>query len=199
MKFVDTRPSLLARVRDVGDRKAWEEFVNLYAPMVYTYAVQHGLQDADAADLTQDAMFGLMRSLRTFEYDPQRGTFRGWLVTVLRNHLSKHFEKHSRQHQGSGDTATLDLLNQLPMDTLDEAWEAQCKLSEFHWAADRIRHEFQGSTWSAFWLTTVEGLEIGQVARQLGKSAGAVYVARSRVLARIREEILKTENEWFTR
>ncbi len=79
---VQTRPSLLARVRDVRDADAWQTFVTLYAPLVYRYVRQRGLQDADAADLTQDVMSAVARSIRTFEYRPERGRFRDWLRTI---------------------------------------------------------------------------------------------------------------------
>lgn len=196
MKFVDTRPSLLARVRDINDCKAWEEFVELYAPLVYAYAIRFGLQDADAADITQEAMLKLMRALQSFEYDRSRGTFRGWLVTVLRNHVHKHLGLQSRQLACVGDNGALNNLTQVVDQAAEEAWERQCKLSEFHWAAERVRIEFQESTWQAFWLTTVDGQEIRLVAQQLEMTAGAVYVARSRVLARIREQLANAESEW---
>lgn len=196
MKFTDTHPSLLARVRDGADRLAWEEFVALYAPVVYGYAIKHGLQDADAADFTQDTMLTLMRTLKSFEYDRNKGTFRGWLVTVLRNRLKRGTVTAARMERGSGDSAVLQQLSELPNPQLDETLEHEMRLSEFHWAAQRVREEFQASTWAAFWQTTVEGLAIRQVADQLGITSGAVYVARSRVLARIRSEVLAAENGW---
>ena len=196
MKFVDTRASLLVGVRDAGNRQAWEEFVELYAPLVYAYAVRNRLQDADAADFTQDAMLNLMRALRSFDYDRSRGTFRGWLVTVLRNHLNRYWEKSSRLFQGSGDSDVFRQLSELPTHADDEAWESEVKLSMFHWAAQRVRVEFRPNSWNAFWQTTVEGQAIDTVAQQLSMSTGAVYVARSRVLARIRYEIQVAESEW---
>lgn len=199
MKFVDTHPSLLARVRNVGDRSAWAEFVELYAPVVYAYAVRHSLQEADAADFTQDAMLGLMRTLRSFEYDRSKGSFRGWLVTVLRNQLKRDGVKATRQPRGTGDTSALLRLSELPAPPIDETLENDLKLSEFHWAAQRVRTEFQPNTWAAFWQTTVEGLAVQPVAERLGMTAGAVYVARSRVLSRIRDEVQKAEQRWTSR
>jgi RNA polymerase sigma factor (sigma-70 family) len=196
MKFVDTQPSLLARIRDGTDRAAWEEFVELYAPVVYGYAIKYGLQEADAADFTQDTILGLMRSLKSFEYDRSRGSFRGWLVTVLRNRLKRAGLQAARQDRGSGDSTVLQQLNSLPTSQPDDTWEHEVKLSEFHWAAQRIQPEFQPNTWSAFWQTTVVGQTIQQVAEQLGITAGAVYVARSRVLARLRTEVQLAESGW---
>ncbi len=82
-----TRPSLLLRIRDARDAAAWSQFVELYAPLVYGFARKHGLQDADAADLTQDVLRAVARSARSLEYDPRRGTFRGWPFTIVRHKL----------------------------------------------------------------------------------------------------------------
>src|SRR5260370_5851409 len=80
-----TRLSLLERLRDAGDTQAWEEFVDLYAPLVYRLGRRCGLQDADAADLTQEALGVAASALPKFRYDAERGTFRGWLLAVARN------------------------------------------------------------------------------------------------------------------
>ena len=77
-----TRPSLLVRIRDARDAEAWREFVRLYSPLVYRFARRKGLQDADAADVTQDVMRAVMSSVRRLDYDPDRGSFRGWLFTL---------------------------------------------------------------------------------------------------------------------
>ena len=83
----ETRPSLLLRLRDPGDGEAWQLFVDLYAPLVYGLARKRGLQDADAADLTQEVFRSVADAVRRLEYDPRKGTFRGWLYTVTRNKI----------------------------------------------------------------------------------------------------------------
>src|SRR5262245_48529780 len=82
-----TRASLLVRLRDPHDGAAWDTFVRLYAPLVYGLARRRGLQDADAADLTQEVLWTVARSVGGLEYDPARGTFRAWLYTVVRTRL----------------------------------------------------------------------------------------------------------------
>src|SRR5438105_14026298 len=102
---VSTRPSLLVRIRDCQDHQAWGQFVEIYAPMVYGYALKQGLQDADAADLTQDVLRAVARSAARLNYDPARGTFRGWLFRVVRNELADFGAARRRHRPGSGDTA----------------------------------------------------------------------------------------------
>ena len=100
-----TRPSLLARIKDTGDRQAWAEFVDIYAPLIYGYALKQGLQDADAADLTQEVLGAVARSAARLDYDPARGTFRGWLFRVVRNELADFGAARRRHRPGTGDTA----------------------------------------------------------------------------------------------
>src|SRR5881275_2228178 len=104
-----TRPSLLVRLRDARDELAWSQFVEVYAPLVYGYARKHGLQDADAADLTQDVLQSVAGAVRRLDYDPQRGSFRGWLFTVVRNRFRNFLAARGRPGQGSGGTTALRL------------------------------------------------------------------------------------------
>jgi RNA polymerase sigma-70 factor (ECF subfamily) len=191
-----TRASLLLRIRDPSDKLAWNEFVQLYAPLIHAYGMHHGLQDADAADLVQDVLRRVSRVAGQFEYDPNRGSFRGWLLTVTRNELRKLAARRGRQASGSGDTHMVSVLQQQPDDrTPDPDWDREYQWRMFQWAAERVRPEFREATWQAFWRTVAEHQAIPAVAKELGLSVGAVYVARSRVTARIRQEIIAAEGE----
>jgi RNA polymerase sigma factor (sigma-70 family) len=191
-----TRASLLLRIRDPRDRIAWGEFVELYAPLIHAYGLHYGLQDADAADLAQEVLRRVARSAADFEYDPARGSFRGWLFTVTRNELLKLAARNAKKAKGSGDTQVHEVLAQQPDKAQDEEeWDREYQWNLFHWAAERVKHEFREATWQAFWLTAVGGREAGEVARELNISVGAVYIARSRVTARIRQEIQSVEGQ----
>src|SRR5262245_56187959 len=104
-QLLSTRISLLARLRDPGDVEAWRQFVRLYAPLVYRYGRRHGLQDADAADLTQDVLRAVSASVSRFDYDRQRGSFRSWLLTLAHHKLYDFLARQRRQTPGSGDSA----------------------------------------------------------------------------------------------
>lgn len=185
-----TRASLLIRIGDRLDQDAWARFVALYAPVLHAYGVRSGLQEADAADLVQEVLGSLVGSSARFAYDPARGSFRGWLFTIARNHLRKQATRRRRQAVGSGDTAVGERLSAEPDHRTDEEAAAADGLRElFRRAADRVRGEFRAATWDAFWATAVEGRPPREVADRLGMSEGAVYIAKSRVLARIRERM----------
>src|ERR1700680_1695997 len=99
-----TRASLLVRLRDGGDVGAWQEFVHLYAPTIYGFARKRGLQDADAADLMQEVLRAVAGSAERLHYNPERGTFRGFLYTVTRNKLYNFLDGQRRQVRGSGSS-----------------------------------------------------------------------------------------------
>src|SRR5262245_6063554 len=105
-----TRASLLVRIRDPGDKEAWRQFVGLYAPLIHGLARQRGLQDADAADLTQEVLRALVAIAPGFAYDPTRGSFRGWLYTVACNKIRDFRETRLNRDRAIGNSATQRLL-----------------------------------------------------------------------------------------
>ena len=183
-----TRASLLLRLRDPLDGAAWREFVDLYAPLVYGYARKQGLQDADAADLCQEVLRGILTAVSRLEYDPKRGAFRNWLFTVVRRTLSKWRLRSARQVGASGDSAVRSLLEACPApDGTQAEWQIEWRQRLFVWACDQVRREVSDTSWQAFWRTAIDGRAAKQVAADLGLTIAAVYHARSRILARLRE------------
>jgi RNA polymerase sigma-70 factor (ECF subfamily) len=183
-----TRASLLVRLRDPRDGAAWTQFVELYAPLVYGYARKQGLQDADAADLSQEVLGAVARGIGRLEYDPQRGSFRNWLFTIVRRRLSSLSSAQENRPRGSGDPATQELLERCPAPSGEEAqWQAEWEDRLFVWACEQVRKDVTETTWQAFWRTALVAEPGKQVAADLGLSVAAVYRARSRVLARLKE------------
>src|SRR5258705_5371452 len=116
-----TGASLLLRLRDPRDEAAWKEFVELYAPLIYSYARRHGLQDADALDLSQEVLGAVAGAVGGLEYDPSRGSFRNWLHTVTWRRLANWRRAQRVRPRGSGDAATHRLLEQCPAPEEQEA------------------------------------------------------------------------------
>jgi RNA polymerase sigma-70 factor (ECF subfamily) len=190
-----TRASLLVRLRDPQDKEAWRQFVQVYASVIYGFARKRGLQDADAADLMQEVLRAVAATAHRLNYDPKRGTFRGWLYTVTRNKVFNFLHGQRRNVRGTGDSGTQDLLEEQGAREEATLWDEQYERRVFAWAAEQVRDEFQEQTWQAFWRTAVEGLGAKEVADQLAMSPGAVYVAKSRVLARLREQVQQFREE----
>jgi RNA polymerase sigma-70 factor (ECF subfamily) len=203
-KTPTTRASLLVRIRDGRDGLAWSEFVEVYGPLVYAYGRRQGLQDADAADLTQDVLLAVAGAVGDFAYDPARGLFRSLLLTVARTKSNTLHRRLARQVRGSGDSGAAQRLDELPDGGRAEAeWDQECQQRLFDWAVEKVRGEFTEKTWQAFWRTAVEQARPADVATALGLSVGAVYMARSRVTGRMREQVERVrcddETGWRTR
>jgi RNA polymerase sigma factor (sigma-70 family) len=182
-----TQPSLLLRIRDASDAESWQTFVSIYAPLIYRSCRRRGLQDADAADVGQEVLVQVARSIREFEYQPERGRFRDWLGGVIRNRVSRFLENEVRGVRGVVVDESLE--NQGAAET-DGEWSAEFHVHLLSAALGRIRDRFEPTTWSAFegvWLHDRASIE---VARELALPVGAVYVARSRVLKRLRDELM---------
>src|ERR1051326_7455619 len=107
-----TRASLLVRIRDGQDKDAWRQFMQVYAPVVYGFARKRGLQDADAADLMQEVFRSVAGAAGRLDYDPKRGSFRGWLYTITRNKIFSFLDAQRRQVRGSGDSGAQRLLEE---------------------------------------------------------------------------------------
>jgi RNA polymerase sigma-70 factor (ECF subfamily) len=182
---MNTTPvSLLERLRRPAEQAAWQRFVRLYTPLLCHWARRLGLRGADAADLVQDVFVVLVRKLPEFRYDP-RQRFRGWLWTVT---LNKWRERRRRGAPPSqADQADLDGL--AGPDDAGGIAEAEYRQYLTRRALELLRAEFQPATWKAFWECVVNERPAAVVAGELGLTENAVYLARGRVLRRLRREL----------
>lgn len=185
----ETRRSLIVRLGDAEDSRAWHEFVTLYEPLVLRLARRKGLQDADARDVCQDVFRAVAGAVH--RWDPARGSFRGWLSAIVRNLLVNFLSRGGRQPRGSGRTSMIALLEASPTEdpSATALFEREHRRRLFQWACEEVRRESTSSAWRAFEQTAIEGRGPVDVAAELGTSVGAVYVARSRILAKIRRKI----------
>jgi RNA polymerase sigma-70 factor (ECF subfamily) len=188
-----TRRSMIVRLRDPADAEAWRAFVDVYAPAIFAFARRNGLQSADAADVTQDVCRSVAGAMRSFQYNPDRGRFRGWLFTIVRNQLKMFRRAQARRPIGA------ELVGDVPDDTAAETWDLECRRRLFVWACQRVRPTVSPTTWAAFWRTAVDEASGEAVAQETGLSVAAVYLAKSRVLARLRQTIADVEDDLETR
>ena len=191
-----TRASLLVRLKTPRDERAWSEFVEIYEPLIHRLAYARGVQGADADDLAQDVFCAVAGAIEKWDPDPARGSFRAWLSRIARNLIINLLAARGRQtaNFGTGGTEMVEFLKAQPADDADSAlFDIEYRRLVFTLAAQRARAHFQETTWKAFWLTGVEGRDPSVVAAELGLTPGALYVARSRVMARLRQEIDQIE------
>jgi RNA polymerase sigma-70 factor (ECF subfamily) len=179
-----TSLTLLERLRAPGETDAWNRFARLYAPLLHAWARQQGLQEADAADLTQEVLVKLMAELP--RYTRREGdSFRGWLYRVTANQC-RDFRRRvaTRAMPGAGGLSAVQ-----EDSPLSEFVEVEYRRTVVNRALELIRPEFSERTWTAFTQLLIENRSAGEIARDLGVSENAVYLARHRVLTRLRREI----------
>src|SRR5262245_2267183 len=192
-----TRYSLLLRIADPQNHAAWIEFLGIYEPLVYQLARRKGLQDADARDLCQEVFRAVAGAAGRWTPDPARGSFRGWLYRIARNRLVNSLrtqQRHGRAAGGSDIQRLLEIQPEAPSDETHEI-DTEYRRRLFQLAARSIERDFSRSTWQAFWQTAVLARAVSAVAAELGLSIGAVYIARSRVLSRLKSRVQELAGE----
>ncbi len=193
----ETRASLILRLPSADDAEAWREFVSIYEPFVFRFARRGGLQDADARELVQNVMLSVARAVGRWKPDSSRGRFRTWLFRIARNQLLDILAKRSRDEVTNRVTSNSELFDLVCSSSSDgqvELHSAQ-RRELFRWASDRVKNCVKPQTWRAFWMTAVEDQDPESVAIQLNMTTGAIYIARSRVISRLRDEVKKWEND----
>jgi RNA polymerase sigma-70 factor (ECF subfamily) len=184
--------SLLKRLRD-QDADAWRRLVRLYYPLVRGWCQRSGLQAEDAADVAQEVFRALAGNVDRFEREGGQNSFRGWLHGITRRQLLAHWRRRKAGTAAAGGSEAQQWFADLPAATDDEL-SSVCAVFDddrngvLRRALQLLREGVAENTWQAFWRTTVDGHAPADVAADLGISVNAVYVAKARLLARLRED-----------
>lgn len=190
----ETRESLLLQIRSQENRLAWEEFVEIYRPVVYGIAVSRGLQHADALDLVQTVFVSVANSIAGWEKQNERTRFRNWLLRIAKNATINALTRRPPDQAIGGDETSLALdeyhrINPPSEHELDLEYKRQVYLR----AAEKVRAKVTEDNWMAFELTAIEGVSIEQVAQDLGKTVGAIYAVRSRIMKQLSDIVSQLE------
>ncbi len=181
-----TSLSLLQRAQQREDA-AWTQLAELYGPLIYRWCRRWGLSTTDAADLCQEAFHAVIKALSKFEHRGEKGAFRAWLKTISRNKVNDWRRKTSREPVRQA--APIDDIAVSDDEHDEDPTEARTESTMlYRRACAMIQRDFNETTWRAFWETTIESRMVGEVAIELGITPNAVYIARSRVLTRLRTE-----------
>lgn len=183
--MLSTPPTLLERLRRSDDPEAWGRFVDLYSPLLFEWARRNGVPESDAADLVQSVLVLLIRQIPKQEQQ-SGGNFRGWLFTVLRNCWRDLCRARARQPVIAHGVSPDDQPGSDPIAELTEEEYRACLIRR---TLRIIQTDFPQHTWRAFWMHVVEGKAAAEVAAEVKSTANAVYLARGRILKRLREEL----------
>jgi RNA polymerase sigma factor (sigma-70 family) len=189
----ETRYSLIARLCNAGDVIAWSEFTTIYQPIVHRICLQKGLQHADAIDVTQEVLAKVASAVGKFDGNREGSTFRGWLYRVTRNMIADFFRSRNRNPLVNAQSWPETEIQHVNEDD-GSIFQLEFKRQIFWLVAQEIREQVHAQSWQAFWATEVEQRPVEEVAQELNLKRGSVYMARSRIFARLRhavDQILK--------
>lgn len=183
----ETRYSLIGKLRNPQDIDAWTEFASIYQPLIMRIACKRGLQHADAVDVTQEVLTRVAAAIDRFDAQKPGVNFRGWLYRITRNLVIDFLR--NRERSPAVQVREETEFSQAAAPCRDESAEFQLEFQRqiFWQSAREVRSQVLTSTWHAFWMTEMQHRPVAEVAQELGLTTGAVYVARSRILARLRK------------
>jgi len=207
--WLPTRRSLITRLRQADDHAGWQRFFDTYWRLLYGVARKAGLTDAEAQDAVQDCVITVSQQMPKFRYEPERCSFKGWLLMILRQRVGRQFQKRMRpdaasadpgHDAGSGHDTQPQGLAGLPdtsTDRLDSIWEAEWQEHLTALATERLKGKVSDAQLQIFDLHVLRGWPVREVARMLGVNKAQVYLAKLRVGRRFKREIdeLKTSVE----
>lgn len=191
----ETRRSLVVRLQNARDEAAWSEFLLLYEPLILKLIRRGGVSENDAQDVCQQVLSAVASDVGQWKSDEKQASFRRWLFRIARNRVIKFMTKERGRIVAEGGTEARTRLQRVAewQKAPAEVFEREYRQHVMLLAGGQIRGEFHELTWQAFWRTCVEGHSVTDVAAQLQTTTGNVYVARSRIMARLREKIRELE------
>jgi len=185
-----TSASLLDLLRADPKSAAWQKLVELYEPLIRVWLHRQEGWSQDSDDLVQEVMTVVVRKLPEFQHNGRTGAFRAWLRTITVNCLRDHWRSKKHRPTATGDSDMQQLLAQLadPSSSTSRTWDQEHDRHLTRKLLEMLRGDFEPTTWKAFERTALDGLPAADVAAELGLTSNAVFIARSRVLARLRQE-----------
>jgi len=200
---IQTRPSLLNRLKSADDNESWNEFYLIYGRLVRDFAIQAGLNDSEADDAVQETVIAMSRHLPDYQYNPKVCRFKTWLLNQaswrIKDQLRKRRpEAASPDGPKTDDTTQTATINRLPDSAstdLDDLFETQWRKNFFAAALERVKGKFSLKQFQIFDLLIAKEWAATEVARSLGVTLANVYVTRHRISAAVRKEAKSLERQ----
>jgi len=185
-----TSASLLDRLQADPRSEAWNRLVAIYAPLIRQWLQRQGINLVDGDDLIQEILIVVVRRLPEFRHNQRVGAFRAWLRAITSNCVREHLRKGQQVPRATGDTGFQEVLGQLEDSSSELAreWDREHNLHLTQALLDILKTEFEQRTWQAFDLFALQGRPAAEVAAELGLTPNAVFIAKSRIMTRLREE-----------
>jgi RNA polymerase sigma-70 factor (ECF subfamily) len=203
-EFIPTRTSLLKRLKNWDDQESWKEFFDTYWKMLYSVARRSGLHEAEAEDLVQETIVAVAKKMPEFHYDPAIGSFKSWLMLIIRRRIIDHFRKRGREAQrrqvptdsptSEGGTGVMERIPDPDGNHIDRIYEEEWEQHLFHIALDRVKNIADYEEFQVFDCYALKGWPPEQVAKTLNVTISFVYNAKYRLTKLIKEEVRRLES-----
>lgn len=199
--FLPTRVTLLSRLRNLEDQDSWRDFFDTYWKLIYRAALKAGLQDAEAQDVVQETILTITRTIQAFRYDPEVGTFKGWLLRTTRWRVLDHLRRRNREvasKQAHDPRVAPEDINSIPdpaVAGLQALWDAEWQQNLMDAAIERIKKRVQPKHFQAFELCALKEWPPGEAAQTLGMNVAHVHLVKHRVGKLVQKELKRLENE----
>jgi RNA polymerase sigma-70 factor (ECF subfamily) len=192
-----TNTSLLAGLRDRSNDACWGEFFTRYQPLLVAFGRKLGLTETDAHDAAQETLMAFVSAYREGGYDREKGRLRTWLMGIASHKIRDLQRKRGREKVVADNPGSTAFLNKIPDDeAVSQIWDAEWHESIIKRCLEEVRRQVKPRTMEAFELFALQGLSAEQVAQKLGMTENAVWIAKNRVLTRMRETQKYLEENW---
>lgn len=181
-----TQTRLIRDIRELKNNAAWQEFVDLYGPLIFRVCRKWNLQQSDAEDVTQEVFRQVSRAISVFRYDPERGKFRSWLGTIATREAQRYLKKKKKSEQPLGGDNSSEIIDSLTLGDNSE-WDDEFNTHIYETVLGLARDEFAPETWQAFDLVWIQGKAPSDVALLMTRKPEWVYKAKFNVLKRLKE------------
>jgi RNA polymerase sigma-70 factor (ECF subfamily) len=199
-EFIPTRASLLGRLKDWQDEESWREFFNIYRQLIFSFAIKSGLTEAEAEDVVQETVISVAKTIKEFEYDPERCRFKSWLRHLTQKRIADCFRKRPREQllprTVSGDTARTAAIERVPSeDNLESIWEEEWQKRLLDAAIERVKTQVSAEQYQMFDFYVLKKMPARKVTAALGTSVGQLYLAKHRISKLIKKEVRRLEEK----
>jgi RNA polymerase sigma-70 factor (ECF subfamily) len=211
-ELIPTRRSLLNRLKDWDDHESWKEFFDTYWKLIYKAAIRAGLNDAEAQDVVQETILGILKGMPGFEYQPEKGSFKGWLLRLTSWRIGDQLRDRRQggapndfaqtsTATGTGTETTTSSLDRVPDPSglkLQATWDEEWEHNLLDVAIERVKLKVDAKDYQLFDLYVFKERPVTEIARGLKVSAGRVYLAKHRIGKLLKKEIinLRTKPIW---
>jgi RNA polymerase sigma factor (sigma-70 family) len=201
-EFIPTRHSLLSRLKDWDDHEGWKLFFDTYWKLIHNAAIKAGLSDAEAQDVVQETLLSVLKKMPGFEYEPEKGSFKKWLMRLTRWRITDQLRKRQRgiedlAREGETDNgiAAIDCRAESVMPGVEALWEAEWEKKLMEAALDRVKRKVDPKQYQAFDLYVFKRWPVSKVARTLRINPGRVYLAKHRINKLIIKELARLHTQ----